>query len=96
MLSAAICSAKAHAPTMLADTGRWLVVLLAGGPLYDEGAEQQLGDCRESNQALIASLRPDSNEDALHKIALGDYEKGRMTEPRRVTEADIDQVEQMH
>ena len=49
-------------------------------------------DHEESNRALIASLRTDPNEEALHKIALDDFENNRMTKPQRVDDEDISQV----
>ena len=67
--------------------------LCIGAPVYDEGAEHELPDCEESNRALIASLRPDQNEDALHRIAFEDCAKGRMTEPMKVEDASIGQAE---
>ena len=63
-----------------------------GGPLFNDGAEGSLCDCEESNRALIASLRADANEEALHKIAFDDHAKGRMSEPKRIQGADLSQV----
>ena len=63
-----------------------------GGPLYNESEENDFGDCQKSSRALIASMKQDKNEDALHKIAFDDYEKGRMTQPRKVTNLCLDKV----
>ena len=68
---------------------------LLGGPLYNEGAEDKFGDCAQSNRSLLTSMKPDSNEEALHKIAWDDYEKGRMSKPSRVADACVDQVNRL-
>ena len=51
-----------------------------------------LNECEVSNRALISSLRPDANEEALHRIAFDDCAKGRMTKPKRVQCVDTSQV----
>ena len=71
---------------------RVLFCMVAGAPLFDEGAEKYLADCNNSNSELVKSLRRDENEEALHKIALDDWKMNRMTEPKRVRDIDTSQV----
>ena len=66
--------------------------LMPGAPLFDEGAEEHLDKCETSNRELLASLRHDENEKALHTIAFEDWQKYRMTKPVRALDADISQA----
>ena len=60
--------------------------------MYDEGEKWLTCECEESNKKLIASIRQDANEEALHEIALDDWMKGRMTKPKCVAEVDTSQA----
>ncbi len=67
-------------------------LLSPGAPLYDDGAEEMMSNCCASNGELLASIRQDDNEEELHKIALEDWEKDRMSEPVRASKVDTSQV----
>ena len=65
---------------------------LIGAPLFDEGSEGLLNDCEKSNRELLSALRRDDNEEALHKIAVDDWQKGRMTRPMKAKDVDLSQA----
>ena len=52
-----------------------------------------LDKCEQNNRELLTSLRNDSNELALHEIAFGDWEKGRMSKPMRAKDVDTSRVQ---
>ena len=45
----------------------------SGAPLFNDGAELSFNECELSNDELIASMRRDENEAAVHEIAFEDW-----------------------
>lgn len=69
-----------------------LLLLSTGADLYTGDEHELWRSCRESNSQLIESLRADSNEDALHKLATDDWKKSRLSEPKPASEYDLGKV----
>ena len=76
--------------TACIDFFRW------GAPLFDEGAEKQFNNAAVSNRELLERVRCDENEEALHQIAFDDWEKGRMTKPRKAKDMKTEMARLCH
>ena len=64
----------------------------SGAPLVADDSAVDSAALKKSNEELIAALRYDAKEEALHEVTMADAELGRMTRPVRASSVDLSRV----